>query len=301
MTAQSSESSLPILATAVTPWTADYQFDVAAFRRQVQIIARELTRRIYVFGTAGEGHAVSDAQFKEIAGCFWTVAHEEGIAPMVGLISLSLPTVVERIEWARSIGFRDFQISLPSWGALNDTELVSFFRETCGRFRDCRFLHYNLARSGRVLTAEDYSKASDAHPNLVAVKASVSDPAVIRSFMSLLPRLQFYFTERGYVEARTLGHCGFLISIASVNPTKAKAFVAGDDASRQAAFLGIQAMGKALKELSTGKYHIDSAFDKMLFKVSDPSFPLRLLPPYEGASEHDFAAFRAAIPEEWKR
>jgi len=78
------------------------------------------------------------------------------------------------------------------------------------------------------------------------VKASVSDPVIVRDFMALAPRIRFFFTERGYVEARKLGHCGFLISLASVNPAQAKAFVAGDDAFRQQAFEGVQAMGKKL-------------------------------------------------------
>ena len=63
---------------------------------------------------------------------------------MVGVISLSLPTIIERIERARQMGIRHFQISLPSWGALSDSELKTFFKETCGRFPDCSFLHYNL-------------------------------------------------------------------------------------------------------------------------------------------------------------
>jgi dihydrodipicolinate synthase/N-acetylneuraminate lyase len=301
MTSEAQESRLPILATAVVPWTADYHFDAEAFTRQVQTIARNLTRRIYTFGTAGEGYAVSDGQFREIATCFMQVAKQEDVIPMLGLISLSLSTIVERISWGRTLGFREFQLSLPAWGALNDRELDTFFAETCGRFPDCHFHHYNLARSGRVLAAADYRRLIAAHPNLVAVKASVSDPVVIKEFMALTPRLQFFFTERGYVEARKLGPCGLLISLASVSPRQAKAFVAGDDAFRQRAFEGIQAMGKKLKEVCAGRYHIDGAFDKMLYRISDPTFPQRLLPPYEGATEADFEAFRAAIPPDWRQ
>lgn len=293
--------ALPILATAVVPWTPEYQFDAEAFRRQVKTIARDLTRRIYIFGTAGEGYAVTNTQFREIAGCFWQCAQTEHVTPMLGIISLSLPTIIERIAWGRELGYREFQLSLPAWGALNDRELDVFFAETCGRFPDCDFHHYNLARSNRLLTAVDYRRLAAAHPNFVAVKASVSDPVIVKSFMELAPRIQFFFTERGYVEARKLGLCGLLISIASVNPKQAKAFVAGDDACRQRMFEGVQAMGKKLKEVCAGQYHIDGAFDKMLYRVTDPTFPLRLLPPYQFATESEFDAFCDAIPPEWRR
>jgi dihydrodipicolinate synthase/N-acetylneuraminate lyase len=301
MTNESTQPNLPILATAVTPWTDDYRFDADAFRKQVQHIARGLTRHIYIFGTAGEGYAVSDAQFKEVATCFWECAQEEGVTPMLGIISLSLPTIIERIQWGRSLGFREFQLSLPAWGALNDVELDRFFAETCGRFQDCHFHHYNLARSNRVLKAADYERLINAHPNLGAVKASVSDPVVIREFMALAPRLQFFFTERGYVEARRLGACGFLISVASVNYEKAKSFVHGDAGFRDEAFASLQGVGKQLREICAGRYHIDGAFDKMLYRVSDPEFPLRLLPPYEGPTPKDFEQFRAGIPTDWRQ
>lgn len=293
--------SLPILATAVVPWTEDYRFDRESFRRQVQTIARGLTRHIYIFGTAGEGYAVTDAQFKEIAACFLEVSREEGVTPMLGVISISLPTIVERIAWGRAAGFGEFQLSLPAWGALNDLELDRFFAETCGQFPDCHFHHYNLARSGRVLNGNDYRRLVAAHPNFVAVKASVSDPAVIRDFMGLTPRLQFFFTERGYVEARRLGDCGLLISIATVNYAKAKVFVQTDDATRTQLFQSLLEVGKGLKEVCAGRYHIDGAFDKMLYRVSDPDFPLRLLPPYHYASEADFEAFRDRLPAEWTK
>ena len=48
---------------------------------------------------------------------------------MVGVISLSLGTILDRIERCRAKGVRHFQISLPSWGALGDSELSEFFRQ----------------------------------------------------------------------------------------------------------------------------------------------------------------------------
>ena len=86
-----------ILATAVVPWTERLEFDEARFRRQVHTIARTLTKHIYIFGTAGEGHAVNEQQFDQISQAFWLSAQEAGVSPMVGLISLSLPTIIARM------------------------------------------------------------------------------------------------------------------------------------------------------------------------------------------------------------
>ena len=293
------ESEIAILGTAVVPWTARYEFDEKIFRRQVHTIARNLTKHLYVFGTAGEGYAVSESQFDQITKVFWSSAQECGVSPMVGVISLSLSTIIARIERSRALGFRRFQLSLPSWGALNDHELDVFFAETCGRFTDSEFHHYNLLRTKRLLTSVEYRRLAAAHPNFVAVKASTADPAVVADLLTVTPRLRFFLTEMGYAIARRTHDVGLLISLASVNPARAKAFVAGDDARRAADVADFAAMGATLKELSAGRYHIDGAFDKMLFRVSDPQFPLRLLPPYAGATEEDFARFRAALPHGW--
>ena len=294
------ETPPAILATAVVPWTERYEFDEARFRRQVRTIARALTRHIYIFGTAGEGHAVSESQFDRITQVFWSSAQECGVSPMVGLISLSLPAIIARIERARALGFRAFQLSLPSWGALNDCELDSFFAETCGRFPDCQFHHYNLLRTKRLLTSVEYRRLAAAHPNFIAVKAGASDPAVVADLLTVSPRLRFYLGEMGYAIVRRTHEVGLLISLASINPARAQAFVTGDDARRTADVGELTAVLATLLKLSSGRFHMDSAYDKLLFRVADRDFPLRLLPPYAGATDEDFASFLAALPPGWR-
>lgn len=290
-----------ILATAVIPWTETFEFDEEKFCQQVRVIARDLTPHIYIFGTAGEGYAVTETQFDQIAAAFWRTSQECGAHPMLGIISLSLPTIIDRVERGRAMGFRDFQLSLPSWGELNDAELDLFFAETCGRFPDCHFHHYNLLRTKRFLTSVDYTRLAAAHPNLVAVKAGTRDPEVIADLLKVSPRLRFYFTEYGYAHARKTHDVGFLISLASANHQRAKAFVAGDDARRAADLTDLQVMLESLQRLAKGKFHIDGGFDKMIYKVNDPSFPLRLLPPYSGPDDEDFAAFQADIADGWMK
>jgi dihydrodipicolinate synthase/N-acetylneuraminate lyase len=289
-----------ILATAVVPWNERFEFEEERFRRQVHVLARELTRDLYIFGTAGEGYAVTEAQFDQVCRAFWESSREAGVTPMVGLISLSLPTIVARIERARAMGFRLFQLSLPSWGMLNDREVDAFFAGTCGRFPDCQFHHYNLMRTKRLLTSVEYARLAAAHPNFVAVKNSTTDPLVVADLMKLTPRLRFYITEFGYAIARRTHDVGLLISLATVNPERAKRFVAGTDAQRTADLEELRRVLAGLKSPGD-RYHIDGAFDKMLYRVTDPSFPLRLLPPYSHASEEDFARFLAAIPPGWRR
>lgn len=289
-----------ILATAVVPWTERYEFDEDRFCRQVHTLARGLTRHLYVFGTAGEGYAVTDKQFDQIAQAFWRSSLESGVTPMLGIVSLSLGTVIERIGRGHAMGFRHFQLSLPAWGALNDREVDAFFAETCGRFPDSSFHHYNLMRTKRLLTSADYKRLATAHPNLVAAKCSTDDPAAIADLLTVSPRIRFFFTEFGYAIARRTHEVGLLISLSSVNHARAHAFVAGPDERRTADVVDLRAMVGTLIELAKGRFHIDGAYDKMLFRTADPAFPLRLLPPYASSTDEDFARFHASLPPGWK-
>ncbi|MDB6095466.1 MAG: hypothetical protein JWM32_3028 [Verrucomicrobia bacterium] len=287
-----------ILGTAVVPWTERFEFDESAFDRQVAALVRSLTPYLYIFGTAGEGYGVSETQFRQIATAFWKSSVKHAAQPMLGIISLSLGTVIERIEFGRSLGFREFQLSLPSWGTLNEAELDRFFAETCGRFPDSHFLHYNLGRVGRVLGAAEYRRLVTAHPNLVAVKTGIQDPIKVRELMELSPRLRFFFTEFGYAEARTVGDCGLLISLSSVSDVLGREFTTCDDARRKEIIVQLRAMLATLLGLGAGRFHMDGGYDKLLYRMKAPDFPLRMLPPYAGPTEGDADIFRSSLTAE---
>ena len=288
-----------ILATCCVPWNERFEFEEDIFRRSVRHQIACGIRDLYIFGTAGEGYAVTERQFDEITRVFLDETRGEDIQGMVGLISQSLPTVIERIERVHDMGARRFQLSLPSWGVLNDVELKTFFRETCGRFPDCEFLHYNLMRTGRIVTGEEYGHLAELYPNLVATKNSTADEARLTSLMKDAPQLQHFITEGGFAKAALMGECGFLISFTSTNFARASDYFRagrGQDAAQLAAIArDFDGLIAAFKEAVGSTAHMDGAFDKLFCRVHDAQFPLRLLPPYEGVSVERFDRYLALL------
>jgi dihydrodipicolinate synthase/N-acetylneuraminate lyase len=113
-----------VLATVVVPWTEADRLDEGLFRYEIGSLLEAGYSNLYVFGTAGEGYAVSEAQFAQVTTVLVDEMRAGGVEPMVGVISLSLETMLQRIAFARhSLGVRRFQISLPSWGALEGAEV----------------------------------------------------------------------------------------------------------------------------------------------------------------------------------
>lgn len=290
-----------ILATCPVPWSEAFEFEELVFQSTVRWIVEGLSPHVYLFGTAGEGYAVTNRQFETIAKSFrhcLPAASE----PMLGIISLSLGNVVERIECGRSLGFRDFQLSLPSWGALTDREVDVFFAETCGRFPDCRFLHYNLARSKRLLKGDDYARLVSRHPNLVAVKMGGEDAPAFADILTKAPELQCFFTEFGFAAMRDRHECGLLAALSAADHGRARAYFTarGDDLRRGCE--EFRTVHRAIKTaIDSAETHMDGAYDKIYVKRLRPEFPLRLLPPYSFPDDAAVDRFEAGLPPAWHR
>ena len=295
-----------VLGTVCLPWREDGSLDETIFRRTIRNLVSAGLRDLYVFGTAGEGYAVTDTLFRRVATLFAETMREAGGAPpMVGVVSLSLATMIERIEFCRSIGIDTFQFSLPNWAATSDTEMRRVFAEICDSFPDCRFLHYNLMRSGRLVRPRDYAELAERHPNLVATKYGGGDPFMISGLMTHAPQLRHFFTEQGYFIGAPLGACALLGSISTSNPARAREYLeagaSGDAVRFTQLYRELCGVLHALLD-AAGTGFIDGAYDKAIHKLSEPDFPLTLLPPYESTTEAIFAQYRDWLAErhpEW--
>jgi len=291
-----------LMSTCCVPWTAEYRLDETAFRASIRS-ALGGTPHLYVFGTAGEGYAVTTAQYRQIVEVFADEMRRGGAEPMVGVIDLSLGTILERIQQARELGVRLFQISLPSWGAVNTDELHRFFDAVCGGFPDCRFLHYNLPRTKRLVTGREYGELARRHANLVATKNCGDSLSHIQSLIEDAPELTHFLSENGYVYGSLWGECGILVSFIMNWPRLRELYEAGRrrDVDRLVAIQReIRVVIQTLFE-TVPDNRIDGSYDKLFEKMYHPEFPLRLLPPYLGSSDEEFHTFvnllRRRLPE----
>jgi dihydrodipicolinate synthase/N-acetylneuraminate lyase len=200
---------------------------------------------------------------------------------------------------------RRFQISLPCWGALSEPELFEFFRQTCGRFRDCQFLHYNLPRAKRLVTPREYGRLAEEHANFVATKNTTGEMGRVEELILLAPQLQHFLSESGYAYGTQVGECGLLGSAVVLNWRAARAFFAAgqrrDLATLTPMARELSALTRDLLALVGDEAHMDGAYDKMYCRMHDRRFPLRLLPPYASVSDATFERFAALLRETYPR
>ena len=79
-----------VLATCCLALARGLHARRAAFAGAIRHLVGAGLSDLYVFGTAGEGHAVSDADFPQVVDIFVDEMTASGGTPMVGVIALSL-------------------------------------------------------------------------------------------------------------------------------------------------------------------------------------------------------------------
>ncbi len=294
-----------ILVACPSPWNEAFELDAEIFRAEVRGVLAAGFKHVYVFGTGGEGYAVDTGRFRAVVDLFREETKDHGdVDTMVGVIGLSTPQIVERLRYAHEAGFRIFQISLPSWGALNDAEVARFFQDLCGTFPDSRFLHYNLPRVKRVLTGKDYARLIGLVPNLVATKTTGGGLAGAEDLMRHAPELMHFMGEGNFPHGSMFGACGLLASYGELAPVMTKRLFEAGVRRETAELMELQ---HAFQQLNTELWeqvpegpHMDGAYDKMLVKLGMlPEFPLRLLSPYQGFTDDDYRVFRRFLEERY--
>jgi dihydrodipicolinate synthase/N-acetylneuraminate lyase len=285
------------------PWNEDGTLAESIFRKSIRTLIEQGLPDLYIFGTAGDGYAVTESLFDRITSIFVEEMREAGSEPMVGAISLSLPIILDRIERAGKLGVRQFQISLPSWGALSDKELATFFQEVCGRFPEFQFLHYNLPRTKRIVMPKEYALLAEKHPNLVATKCAIGEVGMIAGLLQYAGDLRHFFTEQNFAAGSLLGECGFLISIASIHPRRARQYfeagVKRDINTLNSMRAELMGLHNEMTNALGSTVYIDGAYDKLFSRIAVKEFPLRLLPPYDYVSDAAFEKFCAATRENY--
>lgn len=262
------------------------------FRAAIRKTIGDGFSQIYIFGTAGEGHAVDNARFRDVSAVFAEETRAEGILPQVGVIAQSTATYIEKIALAHDLGFRMFQLSLPSWGRLNDAELLTFFEDICGAFPESRFLHYNLPRAARLLQPIDYRRIADRVPNLVATKITGADLRAALELLALVPELQHFFVEL-FPAACMHGECSLLAATAPMYPSHVRQlYEYGREGNYEALFRlqrELTAIDREILSPVRGLGLMDGAYDKLRLRLGGmPDFPLRLLSPYATFTEEQY-------------
>ena len=86
-----------ILVTCEIPWDKNSELMEDLFRQELRATMEHFPN-LYIFGTAGEGYAVTLSQFERITRIFHEETNKDGIYPMIAAIGMSTAQVLSLIH-----------------------------------------------------------------------------------------------------------------------------------------------------------------------------------------------------------
>jgi len=147
-----------------------------------------------------------------------------------------------------------------------------------------------------VLTGREYGRLAGEYASLAAVKFTSSDAAVVTELVTNAGPVQCFLTEPACVLAN--GACGLLVSLSGVRLDLPGRFKAARDAELRELGRLAEAVDGLLEECFRAdcpSAHMDGASEKVLARAHGGNLALRLLSPYQGATEDAYRRFDAGL------
>lgn len=289
------------LAGVPLPWDKRGAFLKDQFRGAIEALLEDGCDGLYLFGTSGEGYAVSDEEFGTIIETFVEATGGADVFRQVGCFGLSSDQIIRRCKVASDLGADSVQITLPFWKELNDIELRRYFADVCGDLADIQFLLYNNPRNKRRLNGKELEALASATPNLCATKTGSGAWIEFYELVTESPSLQHFVTEPAFQFCRGVANVGLIPSSNYANPEKCRAYykavIEGDQKLAQLLHAEIINFFHKTAVPLLRKGYIDGAVDKAYARIRGMEFSLEMKSPYASLSEEDFSWLKETVAE----
>ena len=291
------------LVSVPVPWNLDGSLSPHLFRDAVHKLMREGCDGLYLFGTSGEGYAVTDEEFRKIVDAFVDATAEYTGFRQVGCFGLSSDQVKHRCRIAAERGVQGVQITLPFWKELNDAELTRYFVDVCGDFQALSFLLYNNPRNKRRLNGKELEAVHGVAPNLQGVKTGSGAWLDFYELITESASLAHFVTEPAFLFCHGLGDVGLIPSSNYLFPTRCRAYydavISGDlEMARRLHREIVRFFHKTATPLAQ-KGYIDGAIDKAYARIGGMDMPLDMKSPYISLSDEDFRWLESIVQTEF--
>lgn len=291
------------LVSVPIPWDQNGLFSPDLFRKAIQKLLQEGCDGLYLFGTSGEGYAITDEEFIQIVDVFVEATTNFTGFLQVGCLGLSSDQVKNRCRIVAERGLQSVQITLPFWKELNDTELMYYFSDVCGSFPMMSFLLYNNPRNKRRLKGKELEAIHDVTPNLKGAKTGSGAWLDFFELITESPSLVHFVTEAAFLFSYGLGSVGLIPSINYVFPQKSRAYyeavkVNDLNTARRLHRDIVRFFHKTAVPLIQ-KGYIDGAIDKAYARIGGMDMPLDIKSPYIPLSSENFEWLRSVVQSEF--
>ena len=292
-----------VWAALPIPWTARDTVDAGLVGELVHRYAAAGVDGVYTTGTDGELHVLELEDFRRLVDAFAAGVQAARLPAQVGCTWLHAAGVRERAAYAEQRGIGCVQVALPFWVPLNDDETRRFFAGLSAACPEVGIVHYNIARSGRFLTGEDYRAILPVAPNLLGSKHTGGDVGSLIEIVEATPELHHFVVDQQIVPGALFGARGFYSFLVNLNPRFTvelwRDCERGDWAEAARKRLLVEQFQRAWLR-RVGPVTASPALAKLATRAGiAPEFPLRVREPYLAGTEEQVLALRELLREEY--
>ena len=291
------------LVSVPIPWDEHGRLLPELLRGAIRKLLRERCDGIYLFGTSGEGYAVSDEELAQIVDVFGEETAEFGGFRQVGCFGLSSDQVKRRCSLVAERGIEGVQITLPFWKELNDRELLRYFEDVCNSFPGLSFLLYNNPRNKRRLKGVELQMLHQRCPNLHGAKTGSGTWLDFFELITQSPALRHFVTEAAFLFCHGLGAAGLIPSSSYAMPQQTRSYyeavIANDLARAHRLHAEILRFFHRTAVPLLAKGYIDGAIDKAYARIGGMEMPLNMKSPYVALADEDYECLESVIRTEF--
>jgi 4-hydroxy-tetrahydrodipicolinate synthase len=288
-----------VWAAMPTPWAGETRIDHGAVAELLRRYHAAGLDGAYTTGTDGEMHVIDLPEFRDLVDAFAKGIAETGLPAQVGCTASHTLGVIERASYARAQGIVRIQIALPSWITLNDWELLRFYERLQRELPEMEFIHYNIAKSGRMLTGRDYRAIREVAPNLIGSKQTGGDVGALIELVQATPEMAHFVVDGQISPGALHGAKGFYSFVANLAPGFALRLWRHCQAEEWEAAAHLRERSDAFfRAWLASRPEITSS--AALAKIATaagilPEMPLAVREPYRSGEERHVAALRTLV------
>ncbi len=286
-----------------TPWSSDGQVDTGIVKELVRRYAAAGLNGAYTTGTDGEMHVLEFEELSTLVIAFAAEAEQHKLPVQVGCAWLHTDGVIRRGQMAREHGVHRIQVAFPSWIPLDDDDIVRFYGAIQDALPETELIHYNIARSGRMLTGKDYQRILEVAPRLAGSKHTGGDTGALIDIIGATPDLAHFVVDNHIIAGALFGSPGFYSFVANVSPRFALQMMAACDAGDwpAAAQLGVTCHRFFRRWLPMcPDINSSAALAKIATRAGVfPDMPLEIRAPYTSGTERHVAELQELIKTEF--
>ena len=208
-----------VWATVLLPLIADGTIDHGALQTQLDTLAGLGVEGIYAFGTAGEFHAITEAEYDRVARQVADTARKNGLPFQIGVGDPNPRNSLDRARRLSTSGATALQVVLPDWVPPSDEEAARFLEGIANAAAPCPLVLYNPPHAKRRLTTDEIGRLAKAVPAVIGVKIMDGDDQWYDQARPLFDQLSVFIPGHRMATGVLAGAHGSYSNMACLSPS----------------------------------------------------------------------------------